>query len=130
MCCLRNLGCVLQCKLDAIATYSGRISMCEPTMDAREATCAAIQAETGARFIHPYNYPPTICGQGTIALELLEQVTLPGSGQGKFSCFTTSTTCSVTTVSLITAVQASSYRQTLRSNHIGTSKPYTYIRQT
>jgi hypothetical protein len=32
---------------------------------------------TGAVFIHPYNDPRVIAGQGTMALELLQQVTLP-----------------------------------------------------
>ncbi|KAK9823956.1 hypothetical protein WJX72_006641 [[Myrmecia] bisecta] len=63
-----------QCKLAAIETYSGRVVQCAATMDAREATCGRIQRETGAVFVAPYNYGPTICGQGTIALELLEQV--------------------------------------------------------
>jgi threonine dehydratase len=29
--------------------------------------------ETGATFIHPYNHPDVIAGQGTIAVELLTQ---------------------------------------------------------
>lgn len=53
----------MQCKLDAVKTYEGRISLCEPTIDAREETCAQIQNETGAHFIHPYNNPNVIAGQ-------------------------------------------------------------------
>eukprot|EP00884_Botryococcus_braunii_P014167 jgi/Botrbrau1/22751/Bobra.0132s0083.2 len=80
-----------QCKLDAIQTYGGQIVQCEASMDAREATCAEIQAATGASFIHPYDYAPTICGQGTLALELLDQVAdldavvVPVSGGGLIS---------------------------------------------
>lgn len=33
-----------------------------------------VQEETGAAFIAPYNYGPTICGQGTIGLEFLQQI--------------------------------------------------------
>ncbi len=33
-----------------------------------------VQAETGAAFIPPYNHPDVISGQGTIALEFLQQV--------------------------------------------------------
>jgi len=33
-----------------------------------------VQAATGATFIPPYNHPSIIAGQGTIALEFLEQV--------------------------------------------------------
>ena len=36
-------------------------------------TCAAIQKDTGATFVPPYNHPRVIAGQGTIALEFLEQ---------------------------------------------------------
>jgi serine racemase len=43
-------------------------------MDSREQTAARVQQDTGATFIPPYNYGPTISGQGTIALELLNQV--------------------------------------------------------
>jgi threonine dehydratase len=43
-------------------------------MAAREATAAQIALQTGATFIPPYDYGPVIAGQGTIALELLQQV--------------------------------------------------------
>jgi threonine dehydratase len=53
---------------------AGEVTLCDPTIDAREAATAEIQAATGAVFIPPYNAKNTIAGQGTIALELLEQV--------------------------------------------------------
>lgn len=43
-------------------------------MAAREGTCAKVAAETGATFIPPYDYGPVIAGQGTMGLELLQQV--------------------------------------------------------
>lgn len=61
-------------KRSAVEDYGGRVVLCEPTLTARESTVAAIQAETGATLIHPYNHPDVIAGQGTVALELLEQV--------------------------------------------------------
>jgi threonine dehydratase len=61
-------------KLAAVRAYGGQITLCEPTVAAREAAAARIVAETGALFIHPYDDPDVIAGQGTIALELLEQV--------------------------------------------------------
>jgi threonine dehydratase/serine racemase len=61
-------------KQRAVVDYGGRIVLCEPTLAAREATTAAVQTETGATLIHPYNHPDVIAGQGTVALELLEQV--------------------------------------------------------
>ena len=63
-----------QVKKDAVAAYGGRIVFCAPTLEAREATCARIVAETGARLVHPYDDERVIAGQGTAALELLEEV--------------------------------------------------------
>lgn len=61
-------------KRAAVAGYGGRIVLCEPTLAAREATLAEVVAETGAHVVHPYNDPRVIAGQGTAALELLEDV--------------------------------------------------------
>ena len=61
-------------KQAAVAGYGGRIVLCEPTLAAREATLAEVVADTGATVIHPYNDPRVIAGQGTAALELLEDV--------------------------------------------------------
>src|SRR5262245_41655628 len=61
-------------KRRAVEEYGGRVVECEPTLPSRETTTAAVQAETGATLIHPYDHPDVIAGQGTVALELLEQV--------------------------------------------------------
>jgi threonine dehydratase len=61
-------------KKAAVAGYGGRITYCEPTLQARESTLARVVAETGATFVHPYNDARVIAGQGTAALELLEDV--------------------------------------------------------
>ena len=45
-------------------------------MEAREAAVAGLQREHGAVLIPPYNYGPVMCGQGTMALELLRQASL------------------------------------------------------
>jgi threonine dehydratase len=47
---------------------------CEPTLPAREACCAEIQQRTGATLVHPYDDWRVIVGQGTAALELIEEV--------------------------------------------------------
>ncbi|MCU0234760.1 MAG: pyridoxal-phosphate dependent enzyme [Thermoanaerobaculales bacterium] len=60
-------------KRAAVAGYGAAITGCEPTLEAREATLARVQEATGAIFIHPYDDPRVIAGQGTAALELLEQ---------------------------------------------------------
>lgn len=61
-------------KQRAVADYGGHITLCEPTLTARQTEADRIQAATGAAFIHPYDDPQVIAGQGTIALEMLEQV--------------------------------------------------------
>jgi threonine dehydratase len=61
-------------KLEAVRRYGGEVLLCEPTLAAREALAARLVADSGAVFIHPYDDPRVIAGQGTIALELLEQV--------------------------------------------------------
>src|SRR5436190_1144081 len=60
-------------KRRAVEGYGARVITCEPKLEAREATAAAVLAETGATLIPPYNHPDVIAGQGTTALELLEQ---------------------------------------------------------
>ena len=59
-------------KIEAIRRYGGEITLCAPTLAAREAAAAAIAAATSARLVHPYNDPWVIAGQGTAALEFLE----------------------------------------------------------
>jgi threonine dehydratase len=61
-------------KRQAVADYGAEIIPCEPTVSDREATAAHVVAETGATLIHPYNDARIIAGQGTAALELLEEV--------------------------------------------------------
>ncbi len=63
-----------QAKKDAVAGYGARLIECEATLEDRERTLDRIIAETGATLVHPYNDPRVICGGGTAALELLEQV--------------------------------------------------------
>lgn len=60
-------------KKAAVRGYGGRIIECEPTLEARESTAARVIAETGAVMIPPYNHANVIAGQGTIALELLDE---------------------------------------------------------
>ena len=61
-------------KQDAVAAYGGLVISCEPTLAAREATLERVVAGTGAHVVHPYADPRVIAGQGTVALEILEQV--------------------------------------------------------
>jgi len=61
-------------KKAAVAGYGARIVFCEPTLAAREAALAEVVAATGAHVVHPYDDDRVIAGQGTAALELLEDV--------------------------------------------------------
>ena len=61
-----------QVKKDAVRTYGGQITECEPNIKAREAAAAKIEEETGATFLHPSNDLNVIYGQGTAAKEFLE----------------------------------------------------------
>lgn len=61
-------------KKASVARLGGVVTLCEPTLEAREAGARRIVAETGAAFIHPYDDLRVIAGQGTSALELLEEV--------------------------------------------------------
>jgi threonine dehydratase len=60
-------------KKEAVAGYGAEIIYCEPTLAARESTLEEVQARTGAHFVHPYEDPRVICGQGTVGLEIVQQ---------------------------------------------------------
>jgi threonine dehydratase len=60
-------------KRAAVEGYGACVYPCEPTLEAREATAAAVLKKTGGTLLHPYNHADIIAGQGTCALELLEE---------------------------------------------------------
>jgi len=66
-----------QVKIDAVKSYGGIITFCEPTLEAREQTVEKVQKQTGAILVHPYNNYHVICGQGTACLELTSQMKEP-----------------------------------------------------
>ena len=61
-------------KKATIRQYGGQVIECESTLAARESTLAKVVEETGAVFIPPYDDDRIIAGQGTAALELVDQV--------------------------------------------------------
>src|ERR1700738_3736849 len=83
----------LKVKIRAVEEYGGRIVFCEPTQTAREQTCAEVIAKTGATLIHPFENENVMAGQGTVAVELLEDVdvdlVLCPVGGGGLLCGTT-----------------------------------------
>ncbi|MCC7540834.1 MAG: pyridoxal-phosphate dependent enzyme [Deltaproteobacteria bacterium] len=60
-------------KRRAVEGYGARVVPCDPTLQSREDTAAAVIAETGAAMVPSYDDARVIAGQGTVALELLEQ---------------------------------------------------------
>jgi threonine dehydratase len=61
-------------KIASVERYGGRIVFCEPNHKAREEAAAKIIGESGAAMVHPYNDLRIMAGQGTAALELLEEI--------------------------------------------------------
>ncbi len=61
-------------KRAAVQGYGGHVVECEPTLADRERTAAELVAKTGGTLIPPFDHPDVIAGQGTAALELLEDV--------------------------------------------------------
>ena len=59
-------------KVEAVRGYGAKIVFCKQSE--REETCERVVAETGATLIPPFDDPRIIAGQGTAALELLEEV--------------------------------------------------------
>jgi len=63
-----------QVKFRAVEAYGADISFCEPTLAAREDAAAEMLRSTGGTLIHPYDDDRVIAGQGTAALEFLEEI--------------------------------------------------------
>jgi threonine dehydratase len=59
-------------KVAAVRGYGAEIRLCKAAE--RDAVCALLQQERGAVMVHPFENPFVIAGQGTAALELLEDV--------------------------------------------------------
>ena len=77
-------------KVRAVESYGAHIVFCEPTDGARQAACADVIAKTGATLIHSFENENVIAGQGTAAIELLEDadvdlVVCPVGGGGLLS---------------------------------------------
>ena len=87
-----------EAKKDAVRGYGALVVECEPSTSSREAVFAEVVAQSGADFVHPYNDPRVIAGQGTCSRELVEQVDnldavvapIGGGGMISGSCLTLS----------------------------------------
>lgn len=81
-------------KVRAVETYGAQIVFCEPNDAAREAACNDVMAKTNATLIHSFENEDVMAGQGTAAIELLEDadidvVMCPVGGGGLLSGIST-----------------------------------------
>jgi threonine dehydratase len=82
---------VPQVKVDAIAALGAAVVIAGDTQDDADAEARRLTAEEGLTFVHPFDDPRVIAGQGTIGLEVLEDlpsvrtVIVPLSGGGLIS---------------------------------------------
>ncbi|HJL64622.1 MAG TPA: pyridoxal-phosphate dependent enzyme, partial [Candidatus Thalassarchaeaceae archaeon] len=60
-------------KVDGVRSHGAEITFCEPTLEARENTATAVMERTGATFVHPFDDERVIAGQGTAALEMINE---------------------------------------------------------
>ena len=115
-----------QTKKDAVRGYGGIITECEPSTSSREEVFAEVQAKTGGNFVHPYNDPRVIAGQGTCSRELMEQtdgldiVVAPIGGGGMISgtCLTLSNIASETQIIAAEPEQADDAYRSFKAGHI------------
>jgi len=115
-----------QAKKDTVARYGGVITECAPSTTAREDSFAKVQAATGGDFVHPYNDPRVIAGQGTCARELVDQtggldaVVAPIGGGGMISgtCLTLATLAPDCQVIAAEPDQADDAYRSFKAGHI------------
>lgn len=115
-----------QAKKDAVVYYGGKIIECEPSTSSREETFAKVQEETGADFVHPYNDPRVIAGQGTCSREFNEQVEgldamiapIGGGGMISGTCLTMSTVAPGVKIYAAEPEQADDAYRSFKAGHI------------
>lgn len=115
-----------QAKKDAVRGYGGVVVECEPSISSREAVFAEVVAKTGAEFVHPYNDPRVIAGQGTCSKELLEQVEgldaviapIGGGGMISGTCLTLSNLAPSVKIYAAEPEQADDAYRSFKAGHI------------
>ncbi len=66
-----------QVKVDAVKARGGEVVLFGNTFDEAYAYARTLEAEKGLTFIHPFDDPHVIAGQGTIGMEILRQYQQP-----------------------------------------------------
>jgi threonine dehydratase len=75
-------------KIEATRSYGADIIMCGQTVDDALAEAHSYASERGAVFIHPFDHPDVVAGQGTVGLEIaadcpgVDLVVVPVGGGG------------------------------------------------
>lgn len=79
-------------KIAATKGYGAHVVFSGSTSVEREAVADKVIAETGARLVPPYDHPDIMLGQGTLGLELQQQVRqLMAEGESERSIYASST---------------------------------------
>ncbi len=80
-CHVNNVPCSIvlprntpQVKVDAVRTYGAEVVFCENNPVSRVETCSGISVERNYAVVSPYDDYDVMCGQGSVAVEFLEQV--------------------------------------------------------
>ena len=115
-----------EAKKEAVRGYGGTITECEPSTSSREEVFAQVVAQTGAEFVHPYNDPRVIAGQGTCSRELVSQVEgldaviapIGGGGMVSGTCLTLSTIAPGVEIYAAEPEQADDACRSFRAGHI------------
>lgn len=63
-----------QCKIQAIESYGGKIEKCGTTSAQRLPRAMELAKQENGMFVPPYDDPLIMAGQGTVGLEILEQL--------------------------------------------------------
>jgi len=108
--------------------YGAKIVSCEPTQAARESTVAQQIEEHGYTLIHPFDNWNVIAGQGTVALELLEQagpldLVISPVGGGGLASGTTLAVKAVSPTSRVVGVEPRRADDARRSIELGSIQP-------
>jgi len=119
-----------EAKKEAVRGYGGTVVECEPSTSSREAVFAEVVAESGADFIHPYNDPRVIAGQGTCSKELFEDLAddgikmdafvapIGGGGMISGSCLTLSNISPNTKIYAAEPLNADDAYRSFKAGHI------------
>ncbi len=115
-----------EAKKAAVRGYGATVVECEPSTSSREAVFAEVVARSGADFIHPYNDPRVIAGQGTCAKELVDQAgpldaviaPIGGGGMVSGSCLTLSNIAPATKIYAAEPNNADDAYRSFKAGHI------------